>query len=188
MARVPLARLFEGLAQHLLCAAGAVLASRSPARGNRATAASSPTRTSVRPSTGEPCAGDPPARFGGRGGRETGCPDPYPAPGPASLGRGGRGRQDPRPRRFSTILPLSNRFPVTTCRMTPSSVAFLPPAARIPASAPTGVIGFSRSATKAVGRSHGQSCPLELRRRAVMSPRIAQFPHIDPSQAQFKGT
>ena len=31
----------------------------------------------VRPPTGEPCAGDPHARFGGRGGQATGLPYPY---------------------------------------------------------------------------------------------------------------
>ena len=34
----------------------------------------------VRPPTGEPCAGEPHARFGGRGGQETGLPYPYHVP------------------------------------------------------------------------------------------------------------
>ena len=53
----------------------------------------------VRPPTGEPCAGDPPARFGGRGGRETGLPYPYPGE-EASGTRGSRPLRRP-PIRFS---------------------------------------------------------------------------------------
>ena len=58
------------MAQRLLCRTRAVQSGRSPGCGRSIL-------TEVRPSTGEPCAGDPPARFGGRGARrQSGLPTP----------------------------------------------------------------------------------------------------------------
>ena len=58
------------LAQRLFHRPWAVLADRSPRVGP-------PIRSSVKPPTGEPDAGDPRVRFGGRGNRLTDSPYPY---------------------------------------------------------------------------------------------------------------
>ena len=58
------------LAKRLLCRAWAVLFRCSPCGGLSAL-------SKVKPPTGEPCAGEPHARFGGRGPRATGDPYPY---------------------------------------------------------------------------------------------------------------
>ena len=59
------------MATGLLCQAGVVLLSRGPRFGLSIL-------SEVKPPTGEPDAGNPPVRFGGRGDRTTVSPYPYP--------------------------------------------------------------------------------------------------------------
>src|SRR5208337_1383539 len=61
----------SALAERLLCHARIVYLENSPCFGQ-------PILFEVKPPTGEPYPGDPELRFGGRGGRVTGPPYPYP--------------------------------------------------------------------------------------------------------------
>jgi len=116
------------LAECLLCQARAIQSGHRPCRGRSIL-------DEVTPSTGEPCAGDPPARFGGRGARtQSGLPTPIIAT------RCGVQRDSPAASR-----PVGFHVPCTRARG--SSVnrltrhARVPRTSRSPTSSPDATVG-----------------------------------------------